>query len=86
MDYARKTKEYQRAFDLLDEMCIICFKETNKETREAIKKEIKRRFESAKDDVERSVVLMVQQYLKGMSHYDIYRMAIEAKKKKHKKR
>ena len=82
MDFEKKTKDLQKAFELLDKLCIICFKETEEETRLAIKKEIAKRFEKAKDDEERSIVLTVQQYLKGMSYTDIYDMGIEAKKKK----
>lgn len=82
MDYEKKTKDLQKAFELLDKLCIICLKETDRETRIAIKQEIARRFEKARDDEERSIILTVQQYFKGMSYFDIYEMSIEAKKKK----
>ncbi len=81
MDYQQKTKELQKAYALLDEICLLCLKETEEETRKAIKEEIKKRFERASDDVERSIVLTVQQYLKNMTYEVIKQIAILAKEK-----
>lgn len=82
MDFETKNKEMQMAFDLLEEMCISCFRYSEEETRKVIKEEIKRRFDHAKDDATRSAVLCVQQYLKNMTHQQIYDMRIMAKEKR----
>ena len=85
MDYQEKINEYQKAFALLDEICLLCLKETEEETRKALKEEIRKRFERAPDDVERSIVLTVQQYLKNMSYDVIKQIALSAQEKTKKK-
>ena len=85
MDFASKNKEMKLAFDLLDELCIKCFRYSEEETRIAIKEEIKHRFDHARDDVMRSAILTVQQYFKNMTHQQIYDLMIMAKEKRIKK-
>ena len=85
MDLETKNKEMQMAFDLLDELCIKCFRFSEEETRKAIKEEIKYRFDHAKDDATKSAVLCSQQYLKNMTHQQIFDMKIMAKEKRMKK-
>ena len=85
MDRKTKIKEMQMAFDLLEKMCISCFRDTEEETRIAIKEEIKYRFDHAKDDATRSAILCVQQYLKNMTYEQILDMKIMAKENRIKK-
>ena len=50
-------------------------RDNEEETRLAIKEEIKKRFDSAIDDVERSAILTAQQQLKEMSFEELQEQA-----------
>lgn len=75
MDYERKTKELEMSFDLTDELLLICVKDTEEETRAAIKEEITKRFDKAKDDVARTAIILTEQRFKAMSFEEIKELA-----------
>ena len=75
MEQEDKVRELAMAFDLMDEIIPLCIRDNEEETRLAIKEEIKKRFDSAIDDVERNAILTAQQQLKEMSFEELQEQA-----------
>lgn len=75
MDNETKVKELEMSFDITDEIISECILETEEETRAAIKEEIKRRFDRAKDDVERTAILLAKKRLDDMTFTELQELA-----------
>lgn len=75
MDKETKAKELEMSFDLTDELLLECVRDTEEETRKALKEELKKRFDKARDDVERRSIIITEQRFEAMTFEEIQELA-----------
>ena len=75
MSQEDKVNELAMAFDLMDEIIPLCIKDTEEETRKAIKEEIKKRYEKATNELERNALISAQSKLDEFSFEELQEQA-----------
>ena len=75
MSQEDKVNELAMAFDLMDEIIPLCIKDTEEETRKAIKEEIRKRYEKATSELERNALISAQAKLDEFSFEELQEQA-----------